>query len=432
MRLFRFGGKVFTPQLFETFFQAGFECSSHRRRDGKRVDVIAATEHDRAAAADYRQLAALKLRTARDGLRWHLIERSPGQYDWSSFLPMLKAARDLDIQVIWDLLHYGWPDHIEPWRREFIDRFAAFAAASARLIRSETDAAPWFCPINEISFLSWAGGDKGYINPFGKGRGAEFKNQLVRASLAAIDAIRHVEKRARFIQAEPAIHIVADPARPRDRKAAEAFRLSQFEAWEMLTGNLAPELGGSPDHLDVVGVNYYWNNQWIHRGRTLIPGDPLYRPFRHILQEIHHRYKRALLVAETGREGDQRALWLRFIAEEVRAAFSAGVPVEGICIYPIIDYPGWDNERHCPCGLLGAAQPLSTRPVYEPLAAELRRQQAIFHGLFGEPRGRNLAGRVDTGRRTPNCQAQTTVAFEGLVDTDNAPDTQADTRTGAD
>ena len=103
-----------TPQLFETFFQAGFECSSHRRRDGKRVDVIAATEHDRAAAADYRQLAALKLRTARDGLRWHLIERSPGQYDWSSFLPMLKAARDLDIQVIWDLLHYGWPDHIEP------------------------------------------------------------------------------------------------------------------------------------------------------------------------------------------------------------------------------------------------------------------------------------------------------------------------------
>ena len=158
----RFGGKVFTPQLFETFFQAGFECSSHRRRDGKRVDVIAATKHDRAAAADYRQLAALKLRTARDGLRWHLIERSPGQYDWSSFLPMLKAARDLDIQVIWDLLHYGWPDHIEPWRREFIDRFAAFAAASARLIRSETDAAPWFCPINEISFLSWAGGDKGY------------------------------------------------------------------------------------------------------------------------------------------------------------------------------------------------------------------------------------------------------------------------------
>ena len=252
----------------------------------------------------------------------------------------------------------------------------------------------------------------------------------MRASLAAIDAIRHVEKRARFIQAEPAIHIVADPARPRDRKAAEASRLSQFEAWEMLTGNLAPELGGSPDHLDVVGVNYYWNNQWIHRGRTLLQRDPLYRPFRHILQEIHHRYKRALFIAETGREGDQRALWLRFIAEEVRAAFSAGVPVEGICIYPIIDYPGWDNERHCPCGLLGAAQPLSTRPVYEPLAAELRRQQAIFHSLFGEPRGRNLAGRVDTGRRTPNCQAQSTIAFEGLVDTDNAPDTQADTRTG--
>jgi hypothetical protein len=32
------------------------------------------------------------LLTVRDGLRWHLIEREPGRYDWSSWLPMLEAA----------------------------------------------------------------------------------------------------------------------------------------------------------------------------------------------------------------------------------------------------------------------------------------------------------------------------------------------------
>src|SRR3712207_8963919 len=39
-------------------------------------------------------------------------ETAPGRYDWSSFLPMLRAARDRGIQVIWDLCHYGWPENI--------------------------------------------------------------------------------------------------------------------------------------------------------------------------------------------------------------------------------------------------------------------------------------------------------------------------------
>ena len=28
----------------------------------------------------------------------------------------------------------------------------------------------------------------------------------------------------------------------------------------------------------------------------------------------------------------------------------AGVPVLGACIYPVMDYAGWDNDRHVPCG----------------------------------------------------------------------------------
>ena len=37
--------------LFRSFVQGGFECSTHRRRDGRRLDVIAASGHDRHAAA---------------------------------------------------------------------------------------------------------------------------------------------------------------------------------------------------------------------------------------------------------------------------------------------------------------------------------------------------------------------------------------------
>ena len=46
-----------TGTLFKSFFIGGFECSTHRRRDRKRLDLIAATGHDRNAKADYQMLA---------------------------------------------------------------------------------------------------------------------------------------------------------------------------------------------------------------------------------------------------------------------------------------------------------------------------------------------------------------------------------------
>ena len=85
---------VFT---FDSFFQAGFECSSHRRKDGVRLDLIKATAHDKHALNDYRQCHELGFRTLRDGLRWHLIEKVPGQYDWSSWMRMLDAAESVGV-----------------------------------------------------------------------------------------------------------------------------------------------------------------------------------------------------------------------------------------------------------------------------------------------------------------------------------------------
>ena len=383
---------MFSPTLFRSYFIGGFECSTHRRRDGRRLDLLASTHHDRLAAQDYRQLAGHGVRTVRDGLRWHLIEASPpGRYDWSSFLPMLRAARDADVQVIWDLCHYGWPDSVDIWSPAFVDRFARFAAAAARVVRDETDAVPFYCPVNEISYWAWAGGEVGRFNPSARRRGADLKRQLVRAAIAAIEAIRGVDPRARIVQIDPVINVVADPNRPRDRRAAEAYRGAQFEAWDMVAGWLSPELGGDPAYLDIIGVNYYSDNQWILGGPTVELGHPLYRPFREILVETYARYGRPIFVAETGAEADAQAAWLRYVAAEVRAAVVGGAPVEGICLYPVLHYPGWDNDRHCECGLLSLIDDEGRRAVDQFLADELRREQAIFANLFG------AAGAARTG-----------------------------------
>jgi polysaccharide biosynthesis protein PelF len=362
--------------LFRSWFQGGFECSTHRRRDGRRLDVIAGSGHDSHALTDYRRLASDGLLTVRDGVRWHLIEPTPGARDWSSLLPMLQAARAAGTQVIWDLLHYGWPDDIDIWSPQFCERFSAFARDVAELIRREAPGTPFYCPVNEISFLAWAGGDAGYLNPFSHGRGFELKCQLARASIMAMEAIRAVDPRARFVHADPVIHIAHDAARPEMRQAADGHRLAQFQAWDMIEGRIWPQLGGRPGLLDIVGVNYYPDNQWVHGGGPIGQEHPSQKPFRLILAETYARYGRPLFIAETGTEAERRPGWLSAIGKEVAAARRMGIPVEAICLYPVLNHPGWDDDRDCPNGLYARNPSFGTLDRFEPLFDVIARSRS--------------------------------------------------------
>ena len=90
-----------------------------------------------------------------------------------------------------------------------------------------------------------------------------------------------------------------------------------------------------------------------------------------ILREIHTRYRRPMVITETGIEAGERPAWLRFMGAEVAQARALGVPIEGICLYPVTDYPGWLDERQCPTGLFGYVGADGSRPLYRPLADEL-------------------------------------------------------------
>ena len=372
------GKRPAQPGLFSSFLMGGFESSSHRRADGRQLDLIAATRHDERALDDYCMVAAAGLRTVRDAVRWHLIETAPGLHDWSSFLPMLRAARQAGVQVVWDLCHYGLPHDLDIWSPRFLDRFAAFCAAVARVVREEGDDVPLFCPVNEISFWAWAGGDHARMHPNALGRGPELKRQLARAAIRAVEAVRQVAPDARFIQAEPLIHVAAHPDMPETSAGAEAHRLAQFEAFDMVAGRQAPELGGSEAHLDIVGVNFYPENQLVRGGMTIPLGHWLYRPLRHLLSEVAARYGRPMLISEIGAEGGNGAGWLRYVGGEVRAARRVGVPVQGICLYPVMDYPGWQDGRLCRCGLIRSAADWQERFRDEELADQLAEERMLL------------------------------------------------------
>jgi hypothetical protein len=373
---------------FASFFQAGFECSSHRRRDGVRLDLIRATSHDRHVASDYRQCAELGLRTLRDGLRWHLIEQVPGKYDWSSWLPALEAAEQLGLQIIWDLFHYGSPDCIDQASPDFAKRFTDFAMAALDLQQSVSGRAPTVCPLNEISFLSWAV-DKGYFPRVGSKQRGWFKRQLVSTGIMAARAIKERWPEARIVWAEPLIHIAPHDRRRATRRGAERNLLGMYEAYDWIMGIAEPELGGDPSLVDVVGWNFYPHNQWYFKGPTIPMGHHEYRPLADMLAEVAQRYQKPLFLAETGAEGSGRPAWLHYICDEVREAQGRGADIQGICLYPVTAYPGWDNSRHCEVGLFSPIGSNGKRHVYEPLAEELRRQRAIF-GIDDEKRPRRL------------------------------------------
>ncbi|WP_288482082.1 acyl-CoA dehydrogenase family protein [uncultured Deinococcus sp.] len=373
------------PPVFQSFFMGGFECSTQRRPSGRRIDVIDATGHDRFAAQDYARLAAAGLRTARDGLRWHLIERVPGEYDFTSAQAQVTAARAAGVQVIWDLLHYGSPDFVDVFAPEFPEVFARFARAAAEFLRAETEGELWVCPVNEISFMAWGGGDVGYLNPFAHGRGDTLKRQLVRASIRAMDEVRATDPAARFLHAEPLISVQAHPERPEDHAHAQANHESQYAALDMLLGRLHPELGGGEAYVDVVGLNYYPYNQWHHHPEhhlreVLDMGHPAHRPLRGLLADVWARYGRPLLIAETGTEDAGRAPWFARVAAEALAARGAGVPVEGVCLYPVVNHPGWDDDRHCHNGLWDYPDALGGRAADPALAAALASAQRAEAG----------------------------------------------------
>jgi hypothetical protein len=383
-----------TASPFASFFMAGFECSTQKRRDGRRLDLIVSTQHDVHAEADYRACAERGLGTIRDGLRWHLIEKGPGMYDWSSWRPMLRAAKAAGVQVCWDICHYGWPNFVDLWSPRFVERFAAFAEAAARVHAEEMDGAvPIWCPINEISFFTWSAGDVGYFFPAAKGRGPELKRQLVRAAIAGAEACLRVDERARFVWCEPLIRVARTD--PEHNEAADGHHNSQFEAFDMIAGRRDQDLGGRPELLDIVGLNYYPHNQWYFAGPTIPMGHHEYVDMHELIAAVHARYDRPMIVSETGAERNARAPWLHYVCEEVRQAMAEGAPILGVCLYPILAYPGWDNDRHCDVGLFRTPEGGGERSLYEPLARELERQMAEFHfpsPLEGEGGAREAGG----------------------------------------
>lgn len=375
---------------FHSFWMAGYECTDKLNAFGHRVDFLNMTGHLQLINQDYQQLNAFDIRSVREGIRWSQVEKKPYHYDWTTVSAMMDHGKANGIQQIWDICHFGFPDDLTPLHPLFAKRFAALCRAFVQFYRSkEPDNTLIVTPINEVSFLSWLGGDARGTSPYCLGQGWEVKYALMRAFIEGVAALREADPSIRILTTEPLVHMIP-PLEANEQQIADAAAAheNQYQSVDMLAGRMCPELGGSPEYLDILGFNFYYNNQWVYDTHQFLPWanlppDPRWRPLNSLLIEAYNRYKRPIALTETSHPGVDRPYWISFVAEECAAVLKQGIPLWGICLYPIIDRPDWDHLHHWHGSGLWDAELLLEGPpqrmLNQPYASALVKAQALIN-----------------------------------------------------
>lgn len=349
------------PQVaspWRSFWMGGFEGADHVNSKGLPLDMVAACDHEQHVETDYAQMHAWGLRTARESVGWRLSECN-GRFDFSRPRRFARIARTQGIQIQWTLMHYGTPADVSIQDDAFCERFARFAREAALALGDQAEDPPIYTLINEMSFVSWAVSQTRLLHPYGLDAetapgatlhdGFHIKCRLVKAALMGMQAILEVDPRARFLHVEPLVHVVPPEGRSDLQGLADEVCAYQWQVWDMLAGRLLPELGGHEGALDLLGVNHYHNGQWEVLTEKRLHwhlGDPRRRSFGDLVKAVWSRYRRPLIVAETSHVGEGRAAWLDDMAGEVAQAMSDGVLLQGLCLYPVVDRPDWDDPQH--------------------------------------------------------------------------------------
>ncbi len=386
-------------QPFQSFWMAGYECADHQNAFGIRVDLLEQTKHFHYIHEDYASLKEFNIETVREGIRWSKVETKPYEYDWRDVITMIRAAKDHQIQQVWDICHFGFPDDLTPLHPMFARRFAHLCRDFVKMYRSiEPDKTLIIVPINEVSFLSWLGGDVRGTSPYCVNQGFEVKYTLMKAFIEGSQAMKNMDDNILIQTTEPLVNFVAEDIEDEEQVLNAAnFTEYQFQSVDMLVGKACPELGGHEGLLDILGFNFYYNNQWIHNKKEFLPwfnddNDPRWRSFSDLLICAYSRFHKPFVVSETSHCNDHRPNWLEYVSKEMSKVVELGYPLKGACLYPIINRPDWDqlNDWHL-AGLWDLQVDENNfgtdRILYYPYAKELMLAQQRINNSYASIAG---------------------------------------------
>jgi beta-glucosidase/6-phospho-beta-glucosidase/beta-galactosidase len=401
-------------------FCSGLENSypvitDHKGKDLRRDGLELSRHYDR-WRQDLQLVADFGLHTLRYGPPYYRCHVGPGRYDWSFAEETFGLLRQLQIEPITDLCHFGIPDWLGAsfQNTDWPPLFAEYAQAFARQF-------PWvrlYTPVNEILIAAEFSALNGWWNERKKDHTSfvtALKN-LCRANILAQQAILQVKPGALFVQSESSLYF--HPTVPEAIEAADFQNQRRFVSLDLCYGHPVDTriyeylsdhgmtrqeyqwfLDNAPPLLPhcIMGSDYYITNEKkiVNRaGESDGSGEVL--GYYEITQQYFNRYKLPIFHTETNRKDESDAgrwLWKEWF--NILRLRRDGLPILGFTWYSFFDQTDWDvelredNYRINPMGLYDLERRI--RPVgetYRKIIHDWRpalRAQPLHRNLFAAP-----------------------------------------------
>jgi beta-glucosidase len=341
-------------------FATGIENSYPTIAGGVRIDQMDKCGHYARWEEDFALVRELGIPALRYGPAYYRTHVGPNRFDWSSADEPMRRLRELRIEVIADLCHFGVPS----WLGGFQD--PAFPVLFAEYARTFARRYPWvryFTPVNEIFVCASFSARLGWWNEQETSDAAFVRamRNLCMAHELAVEAILTERPDAIIVQGESAEHFHA--AGKAAQKEADHWNAVKYLSLDLTLGHeLAPGMaaylhdhGVSSNDLSFfrerrahgqrwIGLDYYstCEHRVTSTGRRSVAQNGL--GFRRLATEYWHRYHLPLFHCETNRASHLAVDWLKSQWDDVLSLRSSGVPMRGFTWYSLTDQIDW---QHC-------------------------------------------------------------------------------------
>jgi hypothetical protein len=328
------------------------------------------TGHAEQLESDYKLFREeFGLRLYRDGAWLNRSFQGPGRYDWS-YLDRLATVSNGEVTL--SLCHYEWPRWLEAseiWNGRVVDLMAEFSGQVARRYRGRFAG---YIPVVESGYWTAMMTDWGRWWPARQGDtkvGWWKMYAIVGRMLTAIArAVREADPDVPIALSEPWAwhpHVsLFDQSRPFATLLGRPDPVAKREIG-------TDQLGGRPDLMQVIGLNFY-NNWGVDHGW----------PLSRLLLEARRQFPdQRIVMGETGNchfsECHTVEGWLRLLDEQVEEANRQGAKIEAVTWAPILTLGDFDWGKPAPGAWVSwdPDDPARTRR-WEPEVARVVREYA--------------------------------------------------------
>jgi beta-glucosidase len=364
-------------------FATGIENSYPTLPGGRRIDQMEKCGHYERWEEDFQLVKELELGALRYGPPYYRAHAAPDRYDWSTSDAPMQRLRELGIEVIADLCHFGVPDWLGGFQDEaFPVLFAEYARAFAR----RYSWVRYYTPVNEIFICALFSARYGWWNECGT-TDDTFVHALRNLCMAhemAVEAILSERPDAVIVQGESMEHF--HPAGRDAQRESDRLNGIKFLSLDLTLGReLAPGMAGYLNRHGVtsndlsffrerravgqrwIGLDYYptCEHRVCATGRRSLSRKP--RGFRSLATEYWERYQLPLFHCETNRIPRFAERWLDEQWSDIVALRDAGIPLRGFTWYSLTDQIDWqyglryERDHVYPVGLFDLQRRI--RPV---------------------------------------------------------------------